>query len=39
MVKIHTPIPSDCDIVIDDTLIDIKCTDGNKEISEIMIKK
>jgi len=31
-----TPIPSDCDIVIDDTLIDIKCTGGNKDISEIL---
>lgn len=29
-------IPADCDIVIDDTLIDIKCTRGNKDISEIL---
>lgn len=25
----ETPIPSDCDLVIDDTLIDIKCTKQN----------
>jgi len=30
----ETPIPSDCDIVIDDTLIDIKCTNRNNNISE-----
>jgi len=29
-------IPSDCDLVIDDNLIDIKCTSGNKDISEIL---
>ena len=31
-----TPIPSDCDIVIDNTLIDIKCTGGNNDISEML---
>ena len=31
-----TPIPADCDIVIDDTLIDIKCTGGNKDILEVL---
>ena len=30
------PIPADCDIVIDDTLIDLKCTRGNKYILEIL---
>jgi len=29
-------IPSDCDLVIDDNLIDIKCTSGNKDVSEIL---
>ena len=29
-------IPADCDVVIDDTLIDIKCTGGNKDISEML---
>lgn len=31
-----TPIPADCDIVIDDILIDIKCTKEDKDISEIL---
>ena len=31
-----TPIPADCDVVIDDTLIDIKCTGGNNDISEML---
>jgi hypothetical protein len=30
----ETPIPADCDLVIDDTLIDIKCTSKNKNIIE-----
>lgn len=29
-------IPSDCDVIIDDVLYDIKCTSGNKEIYEIL---
>ena len=31
-----TPIPSDCDLVINDTLIDIKCTKKNNVIYEIL---
>lgn len=31
-----SPIPSDCDVVIDDTLIDIKCTHNNKTVYEIL---
>ena len=30
-----TPVPSDCDVIIDDTLIDLKCSKNN-EISEIL---
>lgn len=29
-------IPSDCDLVIDDSLIDIKCTGGRRDVSEML---
>jgi hypothetical protein len=33
--QINTSIPSDCDLVVNNTLFDIKCTKGNNSIYEI----
>ena len=32
----HSTIPADCDIIVDNTIIDIKCTNKNNDVLEMM---